>query len=945
MSNFRPILALRALAMLVALLVALPAWAVDLNSTIKGVVSDVDGLPVPGVELTLTSPNMLGDRTSTTDGDGRYLFTPLPPGVYTLSAAKKGFEDYSSNEFKIQVASTSRLDITILAEGQAQMEIEVIGAAPAVDTERVASGAVLDAEFLKDVPTGRDYQSATALAPGVVGGGNANVRGGFDSSNQFYIDGVNITDPMTNTFSANMNYDAIESLQVITGGMDAEYGRSLGGAINIVTKSGGNEFEGQAQLIYLKGPGMIIAPAIEEYGDTYTNSLEEQLVLNLGGPIKKDKVWFFASAQGDRLIRTISFDNTEIGRDLEMHPLSPRDWRSMYLFGKVTAQPTLDHRVWIQAQTDPTWIDNVLQDPFTLPSGEAIQNQGGWLGSVGHTWTPSDKLVVETQLYHQTQYLDFFSVLWKNCQEFTELGDCAHSFEGMEYEGSVVPQSQFGWNVGDFSAGEFPYASLNNRFRDSINSSVTWLGDFLGEHRLKAGFQAEMLRSKEVWPGIDTRGIPYYTYNPDLDPEGIGPNNVLAYDPVRLFQYDNPWKLNFGGNIVSWYAQDVYKPTSRLTIRPGIRFDYSAMRNEDDQTTRKVEKPEVIFSSLTVAPRMGVAYDLTGDGKTSAFAYYGRFYDSGFLILSALLQNTSQGYNSYGWNPDLGDWDYDNPEAGSASYFLAHDDLRNPYSDEIDIGMQREIAPGTAFGATFTYEEARRFWEDDEVNLIWNDEGTQVIGYRNGVNESVYRLRTPDDSFTRYTSLELTLAKQHTENWSFVGSYTWSRAYGTNSADQATANADIPEQRQYEIGVLDYDRTHAIKTSGSYMEENVARMMNTNIGYVFGWNFRMYSGLPYRPLTLNNYYGGFSNYGGPADGRYRLPAFSQTDIRAGLHLDMADRVRWMLGVDIFNLFNDRTATAVSWAYDPEQPIGESTFGDIVDRQDPRRLQITVRGEF
>jgi hypothetical protein len=408
------------------LAVTAPAAAVELNATIKGVVSDTDGLPLPRATLVLRSPNLQGDRTTETDDDGRYRLTPLPPGDYELEVGYRGFRTWMSPSMQLQVGTTLSVNPILLPEGDADYTIDVIAAAPTVDIENTSTGVVLDAEFLKHVPTGRDYQSAMSVAPGVVGGGNANMHGGFQTSNQFYMDGVNITDPVTNTFSTNLNYDTIDQLQVITGGMDAEYGRALGGAINILTKSGGNEFEGSVNLLY-SNQDFILAPELA--GDSRDDFLEEQLAL--GGPIVKDKLWFFTSLQGDRYVDTVSVDTDEVPRDTKRFPMQPRDWGSMYLFGKLTAQPNPAHRIWVNASADPTWIRNAEQSVYTLPSGETIQRQGGWVGSIGHVLTPSEDVIVESQLHYQKSVINFFSALWKDCRNFDASGVFPNDFSDL----------------------------------------------------------------------------------------------------------------------------------------------------------------------------------------------------------------------------------------------------------------------------------------------------------------------------------------------------------------------------------------------------------------------------------------------------------------------------------------------------------------------------------
>lgn len=909
-----------------ALMVAAPALAVELNGIIKGEVTDPDDIGVPNAAVELVSDALLGEHSQLTDGEGNFRFVALPPGEYVVRVTPVGqaLQPWESGVIEVRPGSTLQVSPVLAVKGTDE-EITVFGDAPVVDVENASTGVTLDARFLKDVPNGRDYQSAIAVTPGVVGGGNVNAQGGFESSNQYYVDGVNATDPLTNTFSMNMNYDAIEAIQVVTGGMDAEYGRALGAAVNMVTKSGGNDFEGTAILQY-RAPSFTIAPELD--GDSTDEDLQESLVLNLGGPIVRDRVWFYTSVQADRLIRTTSIDPEAIGRDMDKFPMAPRDWRSLYLFGKVTAQPSSAHRISVHVQADPTWIDNVEQDAYVLPSAETVQNQGGWLGSVEHVFTPNPDLQVKTQLYYQANFLDYYSILWKKCEERDpDTGACTQ-YDTSDYtNGPDVTNGWFAEDADGFSYGEYPYASFNRRHRMSLNSKATWWVRALGEHAFSTGVQLERLRSAYVYPGIDDPGLVYYAHDGD-------PTNLEGYTPSTVYRYDNDWDVTYTGGLYSWYLQDVYKPVPRLTIRPGVRVDYARMANDEG---------EVVFNRATVSPRFGVAYDLTGDGKTSVNAHYGRFYDSGFLVISDLLRSKSQGYAAYGWDSDLGDWS-PNPLSSGSSSFLAHEDLRNPYQDAFKFGVSRQVGEGFGLMTNFVYKEDHNFWEDDEVNLIWNQEGTDVVGYRNGTNEAIYRLRTPDDLYTKYTSVEVMMTKTFTEHWAMLASYTWSRAYGTNSADQATGAMDNPRQRDVEIGLLDYDVPHNVKVSGSYNDNDVWRVGRLHGGVLFGWDYQLRSGYPYQKTVWNDYNRSYSNFIEEQDGTYRLPAYSNLNLRAGVNFQ-AGRAKWAIMGNVENVFNDRTVTGVNTAYDPEATGDEQTFGVITSRQQPRRFDIMLRGEF
>lgn len=900
---------------LLALLASPVVEAAEVTGQLRGEVLDADGLAIPGVTVTVKGPNLIGGATASTNEDGAFRLPAIPAGEYILEARKDGFLPYRATGVRVATGQTTGLDIALkLAVGGAEIDIEEVK--PALDTQRVSSGAVMSRETLRDIPNaGRSYQSATAFAPGVVGSGNVNARGGFDNGNQFYVDGVNNTDPTTGTFSQNMNFDAIEELQVVTGGMDAEYGRSLGGAINIITRSGGDEFSGNAQILYSSEKTRWFTPLEGESTDTAFSA--SSLALNLGGPIVKGRLWFFASVQGDLRQLATPVDDA-VGRPADQ-PMAPRDWKSGYYFTKLTWRPSDQHRVWWQIQGDPAFIENVEQSPYTLPAGETIQEQGGFVTSLGHLWTPSEKDLVQTQLYFQKSRIDYYSVA---CKDAPNLADCTRNLDN----------AWQAYSPDAFSAGQFPYAYLGKRYRASATSSWTRFFSFLGEHQAKAGVQGEYILSDDIFPGV--QNILY------KDPTA-SPQELDSYENAYLLAYDNELEAKLSGTLASAYIQDIWTPVERLTLRPGLRFDYAALKNDVG---------EMAFSSGTFSPRFGAAYDLTNDGRTSLHGYYGRFYDTGFLAVSDLMNKRSNGYSYYAWDAEAGDWGAD-PIYRYAPYTLVHDDLKNPYSDEFDLGIGRDVGDGWAVDATFTYERASRFWEDDEVNLIWNDDGTDVVGYRNGTNEAIFRIRTPDKAFTEYTSLELTTTRQF-DNFGLLGSYTWSRAYGTNDSQFATGTFDIPAQAPYETGLLSYDRTHAIKVAGSWRDADVVHLTDTvSLGFLAGWNFQMFSGFPYRPVYYNPYYQDWVNYRNALDDTYRTPAFSQTDLKTGMTVQVG-KTKFDVTAECFNVFNDRTVESVDSTYGNEAGDGAylgddgfPLFGRPLTRQDPRYFQLGLRGEF
>jgi hypothetical protein len=348
------------LLMVLALMLPSAAMAGITTGAIKGTTVDEGGLPIPGVLLTVRSEALIGGAQQRySDDSGRFAFFELPPGLYELSSEKAGFAKVVKPNLQVNIGRTMNLTIE-LPLMQAGEEIIVEESRPTIDTEQTSKGEVLSREFLQRMPTGRSYQSAVSAAPGVTGGSNPNVAGAGDDENTYMLDGVNITDPVTGTFSMNFNFDAIEQLEVLTNALDPEYGEGLGGVINIVTQSGSNRLEFDTRVwienanwspkmdARYAADGMEIAPtAFDSQWEWY------QITTKISGPIIRDKAWFILSYEWDRTLIA------NVGIDL------PRDYDAHYLLGKITFQPNAAHRFTFLGHTDPTTIDNTAQSTAT----------------------------------------------------------------------------------------------------------------------------------------------------------------------------------------------------------------------------------------------------------------------------------------------------------------------------------------------------------------------------------------------------------------------------------------------------------------------------------------------------------------------------------------------------------------------------------------------------
>jgi outer membrane receptor protein involved in Fe transport len=295
----------------VALSLALLATSAFAQTTttgsIEGLVTDPNGAAVKGASVTATSPNMISTKTATTGDDGRYQMGNLPPGKYKVTIDAGGFAKWASAEFEVNLGRTSTADAS-LQLATATATVQVTGGA-VVDAAQNTTGSNVSTDQFSNFPTQRTVQGLYNIAPTVTRSGlrdaagrdrDPSVAGSSGPENNYILDGVNTTDPAFGGSGANLPFEFVQEVEIKTGAYGAEYGKATGGIFNVVTKSGGNEFHGDL-FGYGTTKGLVREVKNFPFTGAAANGFSEtDLGGDIGGPIKKDKLWFFGAFNPQR---------------------------------------------------------------------------------------------------------------------------------------------------------------------------------------------------------------------------------------------------------------------------------------------------------------------------------------------------------------------------------------------------------------------------------------------------------------------------------------------------------------------------------------------------------------------------------------------------------------------------------------------------------------------
>ncbi|MDH7514212.1 MAG: carboxypeptidase-like regulatory domain-containing protein, partial [Clostridiales bacterium] len=316
------------------------------TGTIRGIIKDAEGSPLPGVNVTVTSPSIMKSETAVTNESGVFRLPLLRVGTYTLTAELQGFKIYKRENIYVGLNATVTLTIEMEQSAIAE-EVTVLAASPVVDVKSSTVAKYFKSDLIQNLPIARTLETVVTLAPGVVS--QMSVKGGTAANTIYHVDGLYANDPDNAQLGVNIDFNIMEEVQIMTAGTPAEVGITSGGFVNAVTRSGGNNFSGLFQVFFNREPWTTIVvpedqlrsmglgkPTVDIYGYDLTGSL--------GGPVIKDKLWFFLNGRFGRVETRSGFVKwtSPLGVTYDDFNREAWNWGS---FAKFTFQPTKNLRI------------------------------------------------------------------------------------------------------------------------------------------------------------------------------------------------------------------------------------------------------------------------------------------------------------------------------------------------------------------------------------------------------------------------------------------------------------------------------------------------------------------------------------------------------------------------------------------------------------------------
>ena len=796
------------LAIILCLLTAGTAFAqLTPAGKIIGQVLDSQGNPLPGVVVEATSPKLLGKAATTTDATGTYRLMALPSGLYEITFTLPGFKTVIRKDVYLELSQTLVLNEK-LEQATVQESVTVVGQSPLIDVKSTVKGQVMTKDIFMTLPRGRTFDSLISTIPGVQNEpitAGISVDGASGAENMWYADGADITDFHLGIKGQNAVLELLDEVKVTASGYNAEYGGSMGGVVNVITRSGGNEFHGDIMGYYENNTRLMQGHArtflrqnpFDDYDFQYVNYDDLYFsggkdrdsynryegVFSVGGYIIKDKLWFFGSFNP-------VYSQTSALRDFNLRdgPFSTfknknTDWNASI---RLSAAPVKGLRL------AASFINNFTkyrgEIPDIIGSGDSLvpyQRLGydypNSTIALTADYSVGNNLLISYRGGYHMQNTDNQQVPPSDTTNYTFIYSNSRYSTDPFYVTNPSLIHVSGWNTDDAY-----YLETKKRLQDKIqnNIDVSYYANWMGEHALKAGIGYTYLHENvydgqthpRVWlywgrtyTGL---GFPVGVGAPQYLPDGVTPNpyyGAYGYYYVRgiTSTYGGIWNIH--SNNMSFFVQDSWTIKNKLTLNFGVRGEgqYIPSMTNDTSYEGFTTKPVKFTPWQMLAPRLGATYDVFGDSSLKLFASFGIYYDVMKLYMAELTfggWKRTQDYFAM-HNPDwtqisasgvLGD--LTSGSANGTNTYAGVMDFLPPSFNRVDPNLkptaQREISFGAEKKLLEDLSVSLRFVQKHLIRTI-EDVGVQVVEQNPDGSTSVYQdfwIANPGFGVTRQQS-------------------------------------------------------------------------------------------------------------------------------------------------------------------------------------------------
>jgi hypothetical protein len=934
------------------------------NGTIVGRVVDQDTRqPLDGVTVVVSGPQ--GDQAALTDAKGQYELRDLPIGAYLVRFFRGAVAIEQSAT--VLMDQTVRVNARLPSAPEAVQTIAVTQRAPAIDVGSTRVGVTLNSEFAANVPNGLSVSDLLEKAPGATSDATGLVlSGGTGLENTYYLDGLNITSLKNGALGTNLFVPFLDEVEIVSAGYGAEYGRALGGVVNMATKSGSNEWHASA-FSYLS-PGAFSGgqQRFASRGSSLTGVTEPDYATTLGaevgGPIIKNKLFFWVGyapeiihnhlvQYADKFVEHVDpntgqpdgnqannpdgnptiiplYRNSYAGQTTNQHyagkltwKLTPEQTLSLSLYGIYSQKQYMQgaNMDYVAGMSNEKTRTNDITARWTAAFFQRRWRLDATLGM--HIEQFSNRPVFPAAA--QTNYVEW-DMTAKSLADFNPsvAGQCAANLAT-----GFNPCPVYGYQSGGYGQMEDI-----NALRLAGQLKSTNIFHAAGLHELKYGADGEFVQyGDKVWySGPDGSRVITYTSGDGstyyslfrLRPQDSG---VAPSDLLKAPYYQDAIQATTRQFNTGLFLHESYSPLSHLTVNLGVRWEMQRMQDYLGNT--------VLSINDNIAPRVGVIFDPSKEGRSKIFAHYGRYYESIPMNLAA------RGFAGVGALSSVGApfGSDSSPIIMSGAVLAVAPGLKGSYNDEVVLGGQYEVLRDLVIGTTLIYRWLGRAIEDTYDPNHPNDGPAIVVN--------------PPGATRTYQAVQFTANKRFARRWFFAGSYTLSRLRGNYvglyDADNnqlnpnQTTQYDAPGVMVNHNGPLPNDRPHLIRLDGYYTQPFGHSSLTAGLGFVGR------SGQPLNALGSYKSVANYSSYILPRGSMGRTPFVTRFDLHLAYRRSVLGKLSAEVFFDIFNLFNQRTVLTQDQVYteDTVQPIPGGSRANLQNLTNNDMVPVTKNPNF